>query len=506
VDPRQTWQALQEHLSSARALLNAGDRVRALEAVDAALAIDPEFLAAHALRERILSPATRSADRPPAGRPAAPPAPTVSPDGYRAFEERTRRRRVDRQLDTARAALDRGRARDAAEALNEIVALDPDAPDLPELEQRLARLRAAASGFQHVRLMAAAAVVALAAAAAIYFNARAALRLTIPQTTTVARSDAPEPEPIDNLSTPALAATGGASSSLDAQPALISGPVVEPVSALSGALTDSQPSDQPAPLRRPGTLADTPGMPADPAPAIAAPAPGRIAATPPPASSPVTSPSAAPPPVTSPAAAPPRVTASAAASLPASAPSVASSSLSPSAGMSMPTPPSTSASLAPAPSAAASLPTAPSPSAAASVAVTPSPRVPPAATPPAIVPAVVEAERAPTVDEKTLVTQVLQRYRSAYERLDAHLAQAVWPEVNAAALARAFDGLQSQSLTFDACDVELRGDRAAATCRGSARYVPKVGRPEARVEPRVWSFDLRRTGTDWKIQTARAER
>jgi hypothetical protein len=78
--------------------------------------------------------------------------------------------------------------------------------------------------------------------------------------------------------------------------------------------------------------------------------------------------------------------------------------------------------------------------------------------------------------------------------------------VNERALARAFDGLQSQNLTFEACDVHVAGDQARATCRGSARYVAKIGSREPRTEPRTWNFTLRRTGPDWKIESARADR
>jgi hypothetical protein len=103
------------------------------------------------------------------------------------------------------------------------------------------------------------------------------------------------------------------------------------------------------------------------------------------------------------------------------------------------------------------------------------------------------------------VQSVLQRYRSAFERLDAHSAAAVWPAVNENALARAFEGLHSQALTFDVCWVRLDDDVAAATCRGSARYIPKVGSREPRIEPRVWRFTLRKSGSDWRIENARAE-
>ena len=109
-------------------------------------------------------------------------------------------------------------------------------------------------------------------------------------------------------------------------------------------------------------------------------------------------------------------------------------------------------------------------------------------------------------DDNVLVTKTLQRYRTAYEGLDAQSAQAVWPAVNQAALARAFDGLESQTLTFDACDVRVVGESATATCQGSARYVPKIGSREPRVEPRRWNFTLQKNGGDWKINSARTER
>jgi len=110
------------------------------------------------------------------------------------------------------------------------------------------------------------------------------------------------------------------------------------------------------------------------------------------------------------------------------------------------------------------------------------------------------------VDDRALVEETLSRYRRAYNRLDARSAQAVYPAVNAPALARAFDGLQSQSLQFDECDIDVRGALANVTCRGTSRYVPKIGNRDPRVEPRVWDFTLRKDEGDWKIENARAGR
>jgi hypothetical protein len=113
----------------------------------------------------------------------------------------------------------------------------------------------------------------------------------------------------------------------------------------------------------------------------------------------------------------------------------------------------------------------------------------------------------PQIDDRLLVNQTLQRYRAAYDELDAHSAQAVWPSVNQAALARAFDALESQTLSFDTCEIQLqtRGT-ATATCRGSARYVPKIGNRDPHTESRVWSFDLLKEGAGWTIDRARVAR
>ena len=100
----------------------------------------------------------------------------------------------------------------------------------------------------------------------------------------------------------------------------------------------------------------------------------------------------------------------------------------------------------------------------------------------------------------------MQSYRRAYGRLNVQSALAVYPTVNRVALARAFDGLESQALTFDSCDVEVLGAIARAICHGSARYVPKIGNREARTEPLVWSFELRKSADDWTIESAKASR
>jgi hypothetical protein len=147
-------------------------------------------------------------------------------------------------------------------------------------------------------------------------------------------------------------------------------------------------------------------------------------------------------------------------------------------------------------------------------AVTPPP-VPPATRPavettrpvlPAVA-AIAPGTPMPVRTDETRVTQVLNQYAHAYGQLDATAARAVWPTVDERALARAFAGLESQALSFDACDVSVRGTTATASCRGTASYVGKVGSREQHTEPRQWTFQLRREGEDaWKIQKAEAHR
>ena len=100
---------------------------------------------------------------------------------------------------------------------------------------------------------------------------------------------------------------------------------------------------------------------------------------------------------------------------------------------------------------------------------------------------------------------VLDRYEAAYSRLDATAAQEVWPAVNRSALAGAFDGLASQRLSFERCQVSISGITANANCAGFATWSPKIGNADPRTEARNWTFQFEKTGSDWKIVSARAQ-
>jgi hypothetical protein len=123
------------------------------------------------------------------------------------------------------------------------------------------------------------------------------------------------------------------------------------------------------------------------------------------------------------------------------------------------------------------------------------PRIEPPSAPPA------DASVSPTPpSDAAQIQRALGEYRQAYDRLDARGARAVWPGVNEQALARAFADLESQGLVFDRCDVNVGDDSATAVCNGSARYVTKVGTREPQVEPRRWTFSLRKSANGWQIQ------
>lgn len=100
---------------------------------------------------------------------------------------------------------------------------------------------------------------------------------------------------------------------------------------------------------------------------------------------------------------------------------------------------------------------------------------------------------------------MLGRYRSAFNTLDAKAAQQVWPSVNEQTLDRAFGQLEKQNVSFDTCTIYVKGVVAEANCRGTTRFVPRVGSRAMQVEPRQWSFSLRKANSGgWLIQEVEA--
>ena len=166
-------------------------------------------------------------------------------------------------------------------------------------------------------------------------------------------------------------------------------------------------------------------------------------------------------------------------------------------------------------------PTAPVPTAPVATSLETSPAsVPPPATAPPTVASALVPPRAPALavgplpealpsvagrTEQSGIERALGQYRTAYQRLDAEAAQAVWPSVDVRALARAFSTLNNQELVFDVCVFEITGEVATAHCRGTATYTPKVGSRKPRLEPRQWTFQLRKLSESWKIHSAQTK-
>jgi hypothetical protein len=101
--------------------------------------------------------------------------------------------------------------------------------------------------------------------------------------------------------------------------------------------------------------------------------------------------------------------------------------------------------------------------------------------------------------ETRAIENVLGRYQTAFNELDAGAAVAVWPTVNEKTLAKAFERLESHDVFFENCEIEIFSAQAEAACSGSARYVPKVGNRTPKDEARQWRFSLRKASGEWLI-------
>ena len=97
------------------------------------------------------------------------------------------------------------------------------------------------------------------------------------------------------------------------------------------------------------------------------------------------------------------------------------------------------------------------------------------------------------------IRSLLRRYVEAYDHRDVETAAALWPTLDRGALTRAFAGLDRQDVHFDRCDIDAAEARGSAVCVGTMRYVPSVGPDVAKEDPITWTFDLARSGEDWRI-------
>ena len=101
--------------------------------------------------------------------------------------------------------------------------------------------------------------------------------------------------------------------------------------------------------------------------------------------------------------------------------------------------------------------------------------------------------------ETAAIKSVLDRYRQAFDTLSVAPVEAYWPSINAKGLTRAFGQLDSQTVTFDSCDLDVNREQATATCIGRAKFTTKVGSRTPHVESRRWAFRLARMSDRWVI-------
>jgi hypothetical protein len=108
--------------------------------------------------------------------------------------------------------------------------------------------------------------------------------------------------------------------------------------------------------------------------------------------------------------------------------------------------------------------------------------------------------------EQPAIEAVINRYRTAFNSLDAAAVAGVWPGVDVHTLSNAFDNLAEQQFEFRKCTVWLTREVgltgvmfAVASCAGTARFVPKAGTKTPRLEPRTWTFKLSKGDRGWLI-------
>ena len=415
---------------------------------------------------------------------------------WQTFEMRMRQRRAERCALRGSVALDAGFPADARLALEEAQQLAPEDPLVLELAAKISAAELAAAARPEpatspLRWVAVAAMLILLSMSGGWLWVRAGVddRLRL------AQRSAPAPQPAPSLSVTAAPAPAAAPRE-DATVAVVQTPVqVE--------------ETQEAPEATATTGDSAPGVAAPSAPQAEAAGPRDEAPTPArPEPAPRVEPPAArtEPPPPAPRPSPPIETRTApaaetrAAARPASAPALPAAGTAP---PPVPTPErvqtelpvqadSTLASALPAGSPAA---VPPPPVAAPRASASP----PPAAAAPeppgagAVAPAAVPPDR--------LVRAALGRYETAYSRLDANAAGAVWPSVDRRALARAFDGLSAQRIDLGSCEVRVNGPSAQADCAGRASWTPKVG-SGTQTASRRWRFDLKSDRGEWVIVQA----
>jgi hypothetical protein len=105
------------------------------------------------------------------------------------------------------------------------------------------------------------------------------------------------------------------------------------------------------------------------------------------------------------------------------------------------------------------------------------------------------------VDHEPAIRRALDRYRQAYEQLDARLLVDVWPALGRDELARierSFESFESVQVAIEACRITVDGERATASCQVRRTLKPKAGRVQT-VDQQT-TFRLAQRGDGWVIE------
>jgi hypothetical protein len=422
--------------------------------------------------------------------------------GWAAFEARMRERRFARCVERANAGLEAGTLEEVRDALDEARILCPDAPEIVELERRIAALPSpSAVVFSYDApvqeppagwLRVAGAMCILVLLFGLFGFGLAQLYLSEPvrllSLDLSKRSDAPE------LLEPPSASAAATGAAAETRAPAVSSPAPE-----TAAPTTPTTAAPPATTRAAAGPTPIATAPAPAAPKRVPPSPSPIGTSSIPSrsmSAPVVRPETRTPAASTPAASaqrkvePPAVSAQRNVEPPAV--SARRDGESPAAAPPPPAPPPPAASEPPAVTAASRPAPVTDP-----VLPLGSPVLSPSAAAPRVVPAAMSRE-----DESAQIRSVLSRYETAYNKLDAAAATNVYPGVDRAALDRAFKGLISQRVSLGLCDITVIGDVGGASCAGKARWEPRIG-GGLQTADRYWTFNLRKGHEGWRIEQIR---
>jgi hypothetical protein len=109
------------------------------------------------------------------------------------------------------------------------------------------------------------------------------------------------------------------------------------------------------------------------------------------------------------------------------------------------------------------------------------------------------ASAAPAESPDAGIRSLLARYEEGYDRRDVRAAVELWPSADQGALTRAFTAPVRQNVHFDRCDIDTFGARGSAVCVGTVRYVANIESGVEQDQRIAWTFDLARSGEDWRI-------